>query len=427
MTVIKGFENHEHWNAVKGVHQVLRNNGFQSLLAGGCVRDALLGRKANDFDIATNATPDQVLALWPRALMVGKAFGVSVLPFDGFQIEVATFRNDLKYKDGRHPEGVEFSTPEQDAKRRDFTINALFFDLESNQVIDFVGGVADLNGKIIRTVGAPDLRFDEDKLRILRAIRFAAQLEFTIDPVTRDALESKRFEIRQVSHERIRDEIIKLLKAPARVTGLNLLLETKIFEVLFPELAQRIQNNQNKWLKGFERITGENLTVLLAYFFSPLACGAEFRFESINIDLIAKNHLKNMRFENEQVDSITFIYKNLISILNFEKLRIGEVALLLARPQAKSLLKYIAQVINRGFEVENKLQAVVMQYLDVEGRAPIPFVNGHDAMSIGFKPGSEMGRVLHEVYLMQIELKIKTKQEAIEFLKAEFSKKSVND
>ncbi|MES2964533.1 MAG: CCA tRNA nucleotidyltransferase, partial [Bdellovibrionota bacterium] len=148
--------------------RTLRSAGFTALLAGGCVRDMLMSREPNDFDVATDATPDQVETLFPRAVAVGKAFGVIVLPQDGFDIEVATFREDLEYKDGRRPEGVKFSSPELDAKRRDFTVNALFLEPESGKISDFVGGQNDLTARILRTVGEPDRRFTEDKLRLLR-------------------------------------------------------------------------------------------------------------------------------------------------------------------------------------------------------------------------------------------------------------------
>ena len=217
-------EEHSQWNAVKEVCSRLRDAGFEALLAGGCVRDLIMHREPNDFDVATDATPDQIESLFPKCLLVGKAFGVIILPFDGFQIEVATFREDLQYKDGRRPEGVKFSTPKADAQRRDFTINALFYDPIKREIIDFIDGQADIKAKILRTVGDPNHRFDEDKLRLLRAIRFAAQLDFRIEDGTLRAVETHAKDVSVVSHERIRDELIKLLKSPNRNIGLELLL-----------------------------------------------------------------------------------------------------------------------------------------------------------------------------------------------------------
>ena len=190
----------------------LRDAGHEAWYVGGCVRDELLGRPARDFDIATSARPEVLLRLFPRADRVGAHFGVVLVHEDGEMVEVATFRSDLAYTDGRHPEGVQFETsPQADALRRDFTINALFRDPFNGEIHDFTGGRADLAARLIRTVGDPERRFAEDHLRLLRAVRFAARLGFAIEPATMQAMQRLAPTIQQVSAERVRDELARIL------------------------------------------------------------------------------------------------------------------------------------------------------------------------------------------------------------------------
>src|SRR3982074_1310324 len=185
----------------------LRRSGYQALLVGGCVRDLLLGREPADYDVTTDATPKQVVKLFPERVAVGAQFGVILIPRDGLKVEVATFRSDVGYSDGRHPDSVVYSkTPQEDVQRRDFTINGLLMRHDSGEVLDYVGGQADLKAKIIRAIGEPDRRFREDKLGLLRAVRFAARFGLKIEPETFDAIRRHAREINQVSAERLRDE-----------------------------------------------------------------------------------------------------------------------------------------------------------------------------------------------------------------------------
>src|SRR5881296_2268711 len=182
----------------------LRRSGYQALLVGGCVRDLLLGREPADYDVATDATPDQVMKLFPESVAVGAQFGVILVPRDGMKVEVATFRSDLGYSDGRHPDRVVYSkTAQEDVQRRDFTINGLLMRHDSGEVLDFVGGQQDLKAGIIRAIGEPDRRFAEDKLRMMRAVRFAARFGFAIEAETFRAIHRHAKEIHQVSPERV--------------------------------------------------------------------------------------------------------------------------------------------------------------------------------------------------------------------------------
>src|ERR1700751_2034354 len=213
----------------------LENAGFQAFLVGGCVRDLLLGREPADYDVASSATPEQVLKLFPNGITVGAQFGVILVQSDGAKVEVATFRSDVGYSDGRHPDRVEYaSSPEQDVKRRDFTINGLMLDPFSNEVLDFVGGEKDLRAGIIRAIGNPEDRFREDKLRMIRAVRFAARFRDAIESGTFIAITKLAPDIFQVSAKGIRDELTKTLTKAAARRGFELLDETKLLPEILP-------------------------------------------------------------------------------------------------------------------------------------------------------------------------------------------------
>ncbi|MDD5672114.1 MAG: CCA tRNA nucleotidyltransferase, partial [Candidatus Omnitrophica bacterium] len=219
-----------------GIVKRLAEAGYVAYFAGGCVRDDLMHECPGDYDIATSASPDDVEKLFPKTIAVGKQFGVIIVVEGDAQFEVATFRREGSYRDGRHPSEVSFTDPEEDAKRRDFTVNGLFYDPIQNKVIDYVGGQKDLQAKIIRAIGAPDERFEEDKLRLLRAVRFASVLGFEIEPATWSAVCRRFQEIHDVSPERIRDEIVKMLTRPGADRGLDLLSRSCLLKEILPEI-----------------------------------------------------------------------------------------------------------------------------------------------------------------------------------------------
>ncbi len=223
--------------AARGIARRLQAAGYIAYFAGGCVRDFLLGRTPADFDIATDAKPEAVQALFPRTVAVGAQFGVICVIEDGDEFQVASFRTDGLYIDGRRPVEVTFSTPRQDAERRDFTINGMFRDPVSGEVIDFVNGRADLEAGVVRAIGNAADRFREDRLRMLRAVRFAAGLGFAIEPKTWAALRESSAEIKAVSPERIREELVRIFVAPTRVRGFDLLDESGLLRVILPEIA----------------------------------------------------------------------------------------------------------------------------------------------------------------------------------------------
>src|SRR5688572_6802315 len=223
--------------AAKRIVEKLRLHGHEAFFAGGCVRDQIMRKKPKDIDIATSAAPDQVLELFPGSMAVGAQFGVVLARVYGRSYEVATFRTEGPYLDGRHPSTVSFTGPKQDAQRRDFTVNGLFYDPVADRIIDYVHGKADIQQKILRTIGKPKDRFVEDKLRMLRAVRFACSLDFQIEQETMQAIKELSGEILQVSWERIRDELLKILTGPDPARGLDLLAESGLLTHVLPEVA----------------------------------------------------------------------------------------------------------------------------------------------------------------------------------------------
>src|SRR6266571_8740101 len=219
--------------------RTLRANGHQAFLVGGCVRDLVLGREPADFDVATDAVPERVQELFPNANAVGAQFGVVIVMEEGTDVEVATFRFDVSYSDGRHPDAVVYShTPQDDVQRRDFTINGLLLDPQTGEVLDFVGGKADVQAKLIRAIGDPVRRFAEDKLRMMRAVRFAARFGYTIEPATFGAIRELHGQIHKVSRERVRDELVKMLTEGRARRAFELLDATELLHEVLPEIEK---------------------------------------------------------------------------------------------------------------------------------------------------------------------------------------------
>ncbi|MHC4437640.1 MAG: CCA tRNA nucleotidyltransferase, partial [Planctomycetota bacterium] len=270
----------------------LQQNGFRALLAGGCVRDMLLGRRAKDYDVATNARPKDVIRLFKRTLKVGAKFGVVIVLIEGLQVEVATFRTESGYADGRHPGSVEFATAAEDASRRDFTINGIFYDPLEKKVIDYVDGQADLNSRIIRTIGKPAERFGEDYLRMLRAVRFSTQLAFEIEASTWSAVRGNARKIANISGERIAMELESILIHPNRAAGASMLIESGLLKVIFPGFT-------GKQAKSAIDVSGQlrrkvNFALALACFF--VGCETEFAVGSCRILKLSRNRNKHIKF-----------------------------------------------------------------------------------------------------------------------------------
>ncbi|MBX3397369.1 MAG: CCA tRNA nucleotidyltransferase [Gemmataceae bacterium] len=380
----------------------LQGAGFRALWAGGCVRDELLGLEPQDYDVASDATPEQVKALFRRCVAVGAAFGVvEVLGPRGpdgewLKVQVATFRNDGTYTDGRRPDTVTFSSPEEDAQRRDFTINGLFFDPVRNEVIDYVGGQDDLQAKVLRAIGDPVARFSEDKLRILRAVRIAARFELTIDPATRDAATAMAPQIQAVSAERIAEELRKILAHRNRVRGAELLAD---FDLLTPILPE-VQRIDSKLLAG--------LSVDAPF---PLA------FATLLLPVgkaVAGQIARRLKLSNDEKDRIEWLVANRAGLRNASHLRPSERHPLLTHPGIGDLLA-LMRAEGRFEDAEqcsHLLRTTPPDVLD-----PPPLLTGNDLVAMGWKPGPKFKTILDDVRRKQLDGELTTRADAEAFVR----------
>ena len=428
--------------AVIPIIQKLRSTGHEALLAGGCVRDHLLGREPKDFDIATSATPQQVIALFPGALTVGAHFGVVIVRHGDEQIEVATFRTDGSYKDGRHPESVTFSTAEKDAQRRDFTVNGLFRDPISGGIIDYVGGQSDLEKRLLRAIGDPSKRFDEDKLRLLRAVRFATTLGFEIDHLTWQAVCENAPAIQSVSAERIRDELIKIFLHPNRVRGFDLLVDSGLMAQVLPEILL---------LKGVEQppqwhpegdvfihtrlmlsLLPEEVSepLVLSVLMHDIAKPATFtvdetgriRFnghDKLGAEM-AGEILRRLKLPNDVIEPTQVAVEHHMVFKDVKKMKKSTLKRMMARPTwADELALHRVDCLGSNGLLDNYefMQAKAEEFSH-EPLIPQPLLNGRDLMALGWQAGKQLGAVLTEVQNAQLEGIISTKDEALVWLKA---------
>ena len=384
--------------AIKVIKQLVRN-GFQALLAGGCVRDMLLGRAANDYDVATNAEPADVIGLFRRTIKVGAKFGVVIVLIEGKQVEVATFRTEAGYTDGRHPAAVKFVSAAEDAGRRDFTINGMFYDPVKKEVIDYVNGQADLKSKIIRTIGRPEERFSEDYLRMLRAIRFSTQLSFTIGQGTFSAIRDNAKKIAKISGERKRAELEGLLINPNRSKGVSLLVESGLAEVIFPGFV----GEEVKFAVGVLGQLRKKVDFALAVAGLFAGCQTEFALAKIRL-------LKLSRSQNKH---IKFLLTGRGKLLTAE-LSLAELKMLLAEPyfwDLYELQRAIQKAERKSVSPLVNLRKRIKALGDVELR-PRPLLNGHDLIRLGAVPGPGLGQLAQEMYIAQLEGKLQTVEQA---------------
>ena len=387
--------------AIKIIKRLSRD-GFQALLAGGCVRDMLLGRPASDYDVATNAQPGDVIRIFRRTLKVGAKFGVVIVLLEDKQVEVATFRTETGYADGRHPSVVKFANAAEDASRRDFTINGMFYDPLREKVIDYVGGRADLKKELVRTIGKPKERFSEDYLRMLRAVRFSTQLGFAIEPLTWSAICSNAKNITKISGERIAIELEAILVNPNRSAGTSMLAKSGLAEAIFPgfvgeqaEFAVSVLGQLRKKV---------DFALALASLFA--GCPTEFARERCQI-------LKLSRSRNKH---IKFLLTNRGKLLD-EKMSLAELKMFLAGPyfwdlyELQRAIEKVKADAKEGIAALSKLRKRIKALGDVELR-PKPLLNGHDLIRLGAVPGPALGQLSEEMYIAQLEGKLQTPQQA---------------
>ena len=429
--------------ARKIVHR-LREAGHQAFFAGGCVRDSLMGKTPHDFDIATSARPEEVQALFPRTIPVGAQFGVVLVVEEGGDYQVATFRSDGTYLDGRHPRSVSFTSPEGDAKRRDFTINGLLYDPIEEKVLDFVGGREDLDSRILRAIGNPAERFAEDKLRLLRAVRLATVLDFTIEAGTWNALCAGAATINEVSAERIRDELVKILAAPQRLRGFDLLDASGLLEEILPEILP---------LKGCEQPpdfhpegdvfvhtrlmlallpAGASVPLVLATLFHDLGKPptmerdhtGRIRFnghESVSAQMTEKI-MRRLRFSNEEIEATIAMVQNHMVFKDVQNMRVSRLKRFLARPTFEDELELhrVDCLASHGNLDNYEFLKRRREEFASEPLIPPPILTGYDLIALGWRPGPKFKTVLDAVQVRQLEGILRTRAEAISWVEKEY-------
>ena len=430
--------------SARAIVQRLHDAGHTALYAGGCVRDRLMGVEPHDYDIATEARPEQVQALFRRTVAVGAHFGVIVVLDGSYEFQVATFRNDGQYLDGRRPETVSFSTPEQDAERRDFTINGLFFDPLTDRLIDYVGGQRDLDARLLRAIGNPCDRFREDRLRMLRAVRFATTLGFDIDGATWRAVCENAPHIHEVSAERIREELMKILLSLRRVRGFDLLDESGLLREILPEIEA---------LKGCEqppqfhpegdvfKHTRIMLNLLPAQVSGPLVLSVLFhdigkpptfavdpdgriRFnghEKISAGM-TEEIMTRLRFSRAESDATIAMVANHMVFKDVQQMRVAKLKRFLARPHMDDELELhrVDCTSSHGMLDNYEFLKTKREEFASEPLIPPPLITGRDLIALGMKPSPRFSEILEAVESRQLEKALTSREEALGFVKAEF-------
>ena len=394
----------------------LRARGHTALWAGGCVRDQLLGLEPHDYDVATDATPSAVQKIFRRSLAVGAQFGViEVLgPLPKMHVQVATFRTDLDYRDGRHPSDIRFGTAEEDAQRRDFTINGLFFDPVQEKVIDYVGGQQDLQAKCLRAIGNPEQRFEEDKLRLLRAARFVARFGLTLEPETLSALTRLAPKVIQVSPERITDELRKMTALSSRATAFQLLVQTGLLAQVF-----------GPWAAPTNSLEFPVLNALAEPVPFPLAI-ADILLElhgSLLDELLARKPVLDLalhlRISNEEREHLAWLLKERDVLRRASRLSYSVLKPLLAHVWIDDLLAWLRARLEAQGHSTDAVEFCRAKRVSWAPREldPLPLLTGDDLIRLGFQPGPEFKGWLAAIRAAQLDEEIHTPQEAAKLLK----------
>ena len=404
------------------VVQRLHAAGFHALWAGGCVRDQLLGMTPKDFDVASTATPDEVIQLFGkrRTIPVGASFGVVIVlgPTKAAgQIEVATFRTDGTYLDGRRPTSVTFGRPEEDARRRDFTINGMFYDPIADQVIDYVGGREDLAAHVIRAIGDPVARFTEDKLRLLRAVRFAATLGFELEDQTAAAVRDLHHTLPQVSVERIAQELRRMLAHPTRADALRMLLATGLLGSIFLDLSSLSFDSPvaTELLSTIAALRVERFEPSLA---SIALAIAEVAHDGVPAEL-ARRICRDLRLSNDETDCVGWIVQHLPTLAGIRDRPLHILKPLLADDRHVLLLD-LARALAASREQEPVDAAFCDDYLSrtlPERLNPRPLIDGRDVAAAGIAPGPRVGTLLHRLRCEQLDERLTSREAALDRLR----------
>lgn len=428
----------------------LRGSGYQALLVGGCVRDLLLGRESADYDVTTDATPEQVMALFPDSVAVGAQFGVVLIPRDELKVEVATFRSDVGYSDGRHPDSVVYAkTPQEDVQRRDFTINGLLMRHDSGDVLDYVGGQADLQARVIRAIGEPDRRFKEDKLRMMRAVRFAARFGFEIEAETFRAIRRHVAEIHQVSLERLREELTKMLTEGAARQAFELLDKTWALQQVLPEIAAmkgveqpaQFHPEGDVWIHTLMMLEGlpAGSPATLAWgvllhdvgkpptFQSAAETGDRIRFNNhVEVGVrMAEAICERLRFSNEDTEQILALVDNHMKFGAVEGMRASTLKKFVRQPRFEEhLALHRLDCLSSHRNLDS--YEFVRRFMEVtppEQVRPERLLTGDDLQEMGFQPSPLFSQILQALEDAQLEGQLRTREEAKQYVLGEYGTK----
>jgi poly(A) polymerase len=417
----------------------LQSAGHTAYWAGGCVRDQLLGIPPSDYDIATDALPDRVMELFPESTAVGKSFGVIVAPFEGVTHEIATFRKDHAYQDGRHPSHISFVTVEEDSQRRDFTINAMFYDPIADTLFDFTGGQDDLDAKVIRCVGDSEIRFKEDHLRMLRAVRFASRLGFTIESETATAIQKEATLVARISPERIQTEITRLLLESKQPGQAVLLLESLgLLNVILPEVSDMRGQEQppefhpegdvlTHTVMMLDAMDNPDDTLAYATLFHDLGkpptatddgerirffCHAERGAE------MAHDILTRLKCSSRLIETVTHCVRNHMRFGDVQQMRRSTLRRLVGSPTFETELELhrLDCTASHGMLDNHTFLKEVQSEMANEPILPPPWISGHDLITLGIKEGPMIGKWLKFAYDAQLENKFESADTLREWL-----------
>jgi poly(A) polymerase len=419
----------------------LQAEGFLAYFAGGCVRDRLMKRSPKDYDVATDAKPSQVIKLFDKTIAVGKAFGVVVVIIDGQRIEVTTFRTEGPYSDGRRPDNIKYGSRNEDVYRRDFTINGLLYDPIKRELVDLVRGRDDIKKKVIRTIGEPEERFREDKLRMMRTIRFAVELGFFLEPKTRRAISSLAHQITQISPERIREELKRILISPLRYKGIELLDSSGLLKEILPEVIrmkgvkQPVQFHPEgdvyiHTLAVLKHLRNPSFELAFATLLHDIGKPDTFmitdriRFhehERIGQEM-AERICKRFRLSNLETETICWIISRHLVFKDIDKMRKSTLKRLFGHPAYPQLAE-LHRADRLGSDMDLKpyyIAGRLYRALSKEELKPKPLINGNDLIDLGFKPGPIFSKILKTIEEAQLEKEITSKKEALKLVKKLF-------
>jgi poly(A) polymerase len=430
------------------VVKVLRKAGFRAYFAGGCVRDLVMGQEPQDYDVATNARPEEVMKLFPKTIPVGVNFGVIKVLLQNDEFEVSTFRSDGQYLDGRHPVEVHFTGEKEDAARRDFTINGMFYDPVQEKVIDYIGGQRDIKAGIIRAIGSPLERFHDDKLRLMRAVRFSTRFNYTLEPQTEAAIADLAPQITQVSAERIRDELEKMLTGPNPSGSIRLLHKTGILKVILQEVAEMEGVEQPKEFHPEGDVLVHTL-LMLDLMRRPVDDSPPLTFDlamgvllhdvgkpptfTVRDRIRFDNHCEvgarmahdigqRFRMSNKQVELVVALVKDHLKFKDVKKMRESTLKRFLRQPHFQEHLELhrLDCMGSHGDLTNWEFCRQKLKELPSEKIRPVRLLTGEDLIQLGYSPGPVFKQILTTLEDAQLEGRVQTREDALKLVKEQY-------